>query len=107
VVVTLKMTNEADYGMADPMFATRWAVVSSNGTPYGTNFRSVSHDSLGDSGLVPSGLSAVGNVDFLVKSDDVQGLRLYVEESTLEYPKGPDPILPNFEGEGAFLALEE
>jgi len=110
VLVTLKMTYEAGLGSSDPYFAQRWAVVSSDGTLYEeTTSRVGSPDALGDSGRIPTGISAGGTVNFLVKSDDVQGLRLYVEASTIEFEGGGyrTPNLPDFDKEGAFLALEE
>lgn len=110
VLVTVKMTYEADYGSADPYFYQRWAVMSSDGTIYKEKSGLINPpDGLGDSGDIPSGISAVGNVNFLVKSDDVQGLRLYVEASTPEFEGGGyiGSRPPDFDTEGAFFALEE
>lgn len=110
VLVTLKMKYEAGLGCGDPYFAQRWAAVSSDGTLYQeTTSRVGSPDGLGDSGCIPAGLSAGGTVNFLVKSDDVQGLRLHVEASTIKFEGGGyiTPPLPDFDKEGAFFALEE
>lgn len=49
---------------------------------------------LNNVGKVPSGVSGVGNVGFMLKSSDVPGLTLYIEADTSD-----------FETEGAFLAL--
>jgi hypothetical protein len=85
--------------------------VSSDGTLYKeTTYRASPPDGLGDSGRIPTGICAGGTVNFLVKSDDVHGLRLYVEASTIELDSSggyDSPNLPDFDKEGAFFALEE
>ena len=93
VLVTLRTTYEGQ-GSSDPYFDQTWAVVSTGGTLYEAESFVVWPDDLSDSGKVPSGVSAVGNVGFMVKSPDVPGLTLYIEAET-----------PDFETEGAFLAL--
>jgi hypothetical protein len=67
--------------------------VSTDGTLY-EEAAQVWPDDLNNVGKVPSGVSGVGNVGFMVKSSDVPGLTLYIEADA-----------PDFETEGAFLAL--
>jgi hypothetical protein len=91
VLVTLRTTYEGP-GSSDLGADQTWSVVS-DGTLY-EEAGQVWPDDLSNANKVPSGASAVGNVGFLVKSSDVRGLTLYVEAYT-----------PDFETEGAFLAL--
>jgi hypothetical protein len=92
VLVTLKTTFEGT-GSADPWADQTWSVVSADGTLQ-EEAGQVWPDDLSNVGKVPSGISGIGNVGFMVKSSDVPGLMLYIEADTAD-----------FETEGAFLAL--
>jgi hypothetical protein len=90
--VTLRTTYEGT-GSSDPYFDQNWSVVSKDGTLYQEAGQVWPHQ-LSDVGNVPTGVSGVGNVGFLVKSAEVHGLVLYIEADTQD-----------FETEGAYLAL--
>ena len=92
VLVTLRTTYEGT-GSADPWSDQAWSVVSTDGT-LTEEAGEVWPNDLAQVGRVPSGVSGVGNVGFLVRSSDVPGLTLYIEADT-----------PDFETEGAFFAL--
>jgi len=92
VLVTLRTTFEGT-GSADPWADQTWSVVSTDGTLY-EEAAQVWPDDLNNVGKVPSGVSGVGNVGFMVKSSNVPGLTMYIEADTAD-----------FDTEGAFLAL--
>ena len=93
VLVTLR-TTYAGSGSSDPWSDQTWSVITPDGTLF-EEASSVLPKDLSNAGNVPAGVSAVGNVAFIVPSADAGELTLYIEAYT-----------DDFDTEGAFFALK-
>jgi hypothetical protein len=87
VMVTVKCTYLGN-GSAEAYYSLNFGVVGKSGEIVNTYDNSVYPDDLANAAKAPSGIAAVGNVAFMVKTSEISSLVLYVEPNSYGNSRG-------------------